>query len=63
VLSAIADTGELPEEELSSLIDAFKDVWTPGGATAAGAARVAVSEEQAAKAMRNASPSTQVGEA
>ena len=63
VMSAIADTGDLPEEELAGLIDAFKDVWTPGGVTAAGAARAALSEEQAAKAMRSESPSTQVGEA
>jgi F-type H+-transporting ATPase subunit alpha len=63
VLAGIADTGDLPEEELTGLIDTFKDVWTPGGASAADAARVAVSQEQAAKAMRNDSASTQVGEA
>ena len=63
VLAGIADTGDLPEEELTGLIDTFKDVWTPGRASAADAARVAVSEEQAAKAMRNDSARTQVGEA
>ena len=63
VLSGIADTGDLPEEELAGMIDAFKDVWIPGGASAADAARVAVSEDQAAKAMRSDAPHIQVGEA
>jgi F-type H+-transporting ATPase subunit alpha len=63
VLSGIADTGDLPEEELTGLIEAFKDVWTPGGATASDTARVAVSEEVAATAMRSDALNTQVGEA
>jgi F-type H+-transporting ATPase subunit alpha len=51
VLAGIADTGGLPEDELTGLIDSFKDVWTPD-ATAADAARVAVAEEDESKAMR-----------
>jgi len=63
VLAGIADTGDLPEDEIIALITAFKDVWTPGDTTAASAAAVAVSEDQAAKAMRNDRANTQVGEA
>jgi F-type H+-transporting ATPase subunit alpha len=51
VLSGIADTGDLPEDELTGMIDSFKDVWTPD-ATAAHAAGVAVAEEDESKAMR-----------
>jgi F-type H+-transporting ATPase subunit alpha len=51
MLSGIADTGELPEDELTALITAFKDVWTPTSTTA-DAVGVAVAEEDESKAMR-----------
>jgi len=63
VLSAIADTGGLPEEELIAMIASFKDTWTPGGHSRGEALAASTSEDQAAKSMRNAQDDTQVGEA
>jgi F-type H+-transporting ATPase subunit alpha len=52
LLAAIADTGDLPEDELVGAIAAFKDSWTPGGHTDTDEFLTNRSEHEAAKAMR-----------
>jgi len=63
VLTGIADTGDLPEDELVAMIESFKSVWSPESLTAADTLAASRSEDQAAKSMRNAQHDTQVGEA
>jgi len=52
LLAAIADTGDLPEDELIGAIAAFKDSWSPDGHTDTEEFLTDRSEQQAAKAMR-----------
>jgi len=52
ILAAIADTGDLPEDELVGAIEAFKDAWSPDGHTATDEFLTNRSEHEAAKAMR-----------
>jgi F-type H+-transporting ATPase subunit alpha len=63
VLAGIADTGDLPQDELVAMIESFKSVWSPEAHTTAEALAASRSEDQAAKSMRNAQHDTQVGEA
>ena len=63
VLAAIADTGELHEDELVGAINTFKDSWTPGSHSVSEELAASTSEDQAAKSMRNSEADTQVGEA
>jgi len=52
ILAAIADTGDLPEDELVGAIEAFKDAWSPDGHTDTEEFLTNRSEHEAAKAMR-----------
>ncbi len=63
VLSAIADTGELHADELVAMISSFKDVWTPHDHSAAEVLAATLSEDHAAKSMRDTQHDDQVGEA
>jgi len=63
VLAAIADTGDLHEDELVAAIAAFKDGWQSGGHTDTEEFAVLASEAEAAKVMRDGQHSTPVGEA
>ncbi|MFV1963384.1 MAG: F0F1 ATP synthase subunit alpha, partial [Acidimicrobiia bacterium] len=63
VLAAIADTGDLHEDELVAAIAAFKDGWQSGGHTDTEEFAVQQSEAEAAKVMRDGQHSSPVGEA
>ncbi len=63
VLAAIADTGELHEKDLVSAINSYKESWTSDGPTTTEEFAVKISEEQAARSMREGEHSRPVGEA
>jgi F-type H+-transporting ATPase subunit alpha len=53
LLAAIADTGELHEDEIVGAIAAFKDSWTPDGHSDTEEFLTDRSEHEAARAMRS----------
>ena len=63
LLDQIAETGDMDHEAMRSAIEAFASSWTSGGHTAAETAAAKLSEDNAAKAMREGQHSRPVGEA
>ena len=63
LLDQIAETGEMDDEAMRAAIESFVSSWAPAGHTAAETAAAKVSEDHAAKAMREGQHSRPVGEA
>ncbi len=63
LLDQIAETGDMDHEAMRSAIEAFASSWTSGGRTAVETAAAKLSEDNAAKAMREGKHSRPVGEA